>query len=112
MISGSVGTGGYGYSINLDTFNKLSSFEIVDTILSNIEDKDLDEIEIFIKEVYNKSKDIKQETLKKLNSQTEQELALAILNLPTAINKSLDSKSMNEIAEYLYNITSLYNKFY
>ena len=62
MISGSVGTGGYGYSINLDTFNKLSSFEIVDTILSNIEDKDLDEIEIFIKEVYNKSKDIKQES--------------------------------------------------
>ena len=50
--------------------------------------------------------------MKKLNSQTEQELALAILNLPTAINKSLDSKSMNEIAEYLYNITSLYNKFY
>lgn len=61
MISGSVGTGGYGYSINLDTFNKLSSFEIVDSILSNIEDENLDEIEKFIKEVYNKSKDIKQE---------------------------------------------------
>lgn len=65
-----------------------------------------------MKSLLNKAKDIKQETLKKLNSQTEQELALAILNLPTAINKSLDSKSMNEIAEYLYNITSLYNKFY
>lgn len=63
MISGSVGTGGYGYSINLDTFNKLSSFEKVDSILSNIEDKNLDEIEKFIKEVYNKSKDIKQEGL-------------------------------------------------
>ena len=67
---------------------------------------------IRMKSLLNKAKDIKQETLKKLNSQTEQELALAILNLPTAINKSLDSKSMNEIAEYLYNITSLYNKFY
>lgn len=67
---------------------------------------------IRMKSLLNKAKDIKQETSKKLNSQTEQELALAILNLPTAINKSLDSKSMNEIAEYLYNITSLYNKFY
>ena len=61
MISGSVGTGGYGYSINLDTFNKLSSFEIVDSILSNIEDNNLNAIEKFIKEVYNKSKDMKED---------------------------------------------------
>ena len=28
------------------------------------------------------------------------------------INRAIDTKSLNEIADYLYNITSLYNKFY
>ncbi len=42
----------------------------------------------------------------------EQELALTILNLPSVINKSLETKSLNEICEYLYKLTSIYNKFY
>lgn len=57
MISNSVGTGGYGYSINLDIFNKLSSYEIVDAILSKINDEDLNDIEKFIKRVYKNSKE-------------------------------------------------------
>lgn len=56
MISNSVGTKGYGYSINLDTFNKLSSYETVDAILSKIKDEDLNDIEKFIKKVYKKTK--------------------------------------------------------
>ena len=47
-----------------------------------------------------------------LTTKDEQELALNILNLPTIIDKSLETKSLNEICEYLYNITSIYNKFY
>lgn len=57
MISNSVGTGGYGYSINFDTFNKLSSYEIVDEILSKINDENLNDIEKFIKRVYKNSKE-------------------------------------------------------
>ena len=67
---------------------------------------------IRMKSLLNKAKSIKQEEFKIINSQTEEDIALTILNLPTILDKSLDTKSLNEIAEYLYNLTSLYNKFY
>lgn len=56
MISDSVGTAGYGYSINLETFDKLTSYEEVDSILTKIEDNNLNDTEKFIKKVYEKSK--------------------------------------------------------
>ena len=59
MISNSVGTGGYGYSINIDTFNKITSYEVVDSILSKIDENNLNDIEKFIKKVYDKSKEQK-----------------------------------------------------
>ena len=34
------------------------------------------------------------------------------LNLPIVLDKSLETKSLNDIAEYLYKLTSQYNKFY
>ncbi len=67
---------------------------------------------IRMKSLLNKATSIKQEEFKIINSQTEEDIALTILNLPTILDKSLDTKSLNEIAEYLYNLTSLYNKFY
>ena len=48
----------------------------------------------------------------KLKGSIEKEIALTLLNLPVVLNKSIDTKSLNEIAEYLYRLTSLYNKFY
>ena len=57
MISNSVGTGGYGYSINFETFNKLTTYDNIDSILSNIDEKRLNEVEKFIKSVYEKSKE-------------------------------------------------------
>ena len=48
----------------------------------------------------------------KLKGSIEKEIALTLLNLPVVLNKSIDTKSLNEIAEYLYKLTSLYNKFY
>ena len=48
----------------------------------------------------------------KLKGSIEKEIALTLLNLPVILNKSIDTKSLNEIAEYLYKLTSLYNKFY
>ena len=55
-----------------------------------------------------------QESLKitKLKGQTEKDIALTILNLPSVLDKSIETRSLNEIAEYLYKLTSFYNKFY
>ena len=45
-------------------------------------------------------------------TETEKDIALTILRLPTTLNKALDSRSLNDITEYIYKLTSLYNKFY
>ena len=51
-------------------------------------------------------------SITKLKGATEKEIALVLLNLPLVLNKSIDTRSLNDICEYLYKITSLYNKFY
>lgn len=56
LISNSVGTNGYGYSINVETFNKLSSYDEIDAILDKIDENNLNDTERFIKNVYDKSK--------------------------------------------------------
>ena len=55
---------------------------------------------------------IKQENIYNLTTTEEKEIALTILNLPTILSKTLETKSLNEITEYLYKLTSQYNKFY
>lgn len=59
MISNSVGTNGYGYSINIEMFNKLTSYDSVDSILTKIDENNLNYKEQFIKNVYAKSKENK-----------------------------------------------------
>ncbi len=56
--------------------------------------------------------ELKQDKIFEFKTETEKEIALTILRLPVILNRSLDTKSLNDIAEYLYKITSLYNKFY
>ena len=51
-------------------------------------------------------------TVTTLNNNTEKDIALTLLNLPIILDKSLNTKSLNEIAEFLFKLTSLYNKFY
>ena len=48
----------------------------------------------------------------KFKTETEKDIALTILRLPTILNKALDSRSLNDITEYIYKLTALYNKFY
>ena len=67
---------------------------------------------IRMKSLLNKAKKLNQEKAKILPGKTEQDIAVTILNLPITINRAIETKSLNEIADYLYNITSLYNKFY
>lgn len=67
---------------------------------------------IRMKSLLDKAKGLRQEKINTLEGEIETEIALTILNLPTILLKSLETKSLNEIAEYLYKLTSLYNKFY
>lgn len=67
---------------------------------------------IRMKSLLAKATHLKQEKIHLLNGETEREIALTILSLPTVLTKSKEVKSLNDIAEYLYKLTSLYNKFY
>ena len=51
-------------------------------------------------------------TITKLKGDSEKDIALTLLELPNILDRSLESKTLNEIAEYLYKLTSGYNKFY
>ncbi len=67
---------------------------------------------IRMKSLLNKAEGIKQEKISKLSGETEKDIALTIFNLPNVLTKSLETKTLNDIAEYLFKLTSLYNKFY
>ena len=51
-------------------------------------------------------------TITKLKGESEKDIALTLLELPNVLDRSLSTKTLNEIAEYLYKLTSGYNKFY
>lgn len=55
---------------------------------------------------------IKEISFHKLKGTNDRLLALTILKMPMVLKKSLEVKSLNEIAEYLYKLTSIYNSFY
>lgn len=67
---------------------------------------------IRMKSLLSKAKELKQEKMHKLNSETEIEIAITILSMPIILTKAKETKTLNDIAEYLYKLTSLYNKFY
>lgn len=55
---------------------------------------------------------IKYENYTKLKGKTERDVITTLLNMPTVITRAYESKSLNEVAEYIYKLTSTYNKFY
>lgn len=60
-----------------------------------------------------KSNEVPQKESKKhLKNNTDKEVIQVLLRLPVVLNKAYEEKSLNEIAEYLYKLTSTYNKFY
>lgn len=67
---------------------------------------------IRMKSLLKKAEDIPYKEIKTITGETEKNIALTLLELPTILDKSLESRSLNDIAEYLFNLTSLYNKFY
>ena len=67
---------------------------------------------IRMKSLLAKASELKQEKMQLIGGETEKEIALTILSMPTVLTKAKEARSLNDIAEYLYKLTSLYNKFY
>ena len=65
-----------------------------------------------MKSLLNKAKDIEYKTYKKYQNKTDKDIILSLLKLPSILSHSLEIKSLNEITDYLYELTSKYNKFY
>ena len=47
-----------------------------------------------------------------IKNDVDRNIVKCLLNMPLILNKSFEIKSLNDIADYLYKLTSLYNKFY
>lgn len=67
---------------------------------------------IRMKSLLTKGENLEKGKITKFKSETEKDIALTVLRLPTILNKALDSRSLNDITEYIYKLASLYNKFY
>lgn len=67
---------------------------------------------IRMKSLLKKAAELKQENILKIKTPIEKEIALTMLNLPTVLTKSYETRTLNEIADYIYKLTSQYNKFY
>ena len=67
---------------------------------------------IRMKSLLQKGYEYKQDNYIKINNDTDRDIIIELLELPNILTKSLDSKSLNDIADYLYILTNKYNKFY
>ncbi len=50
--------------------------------------------------------------IKKLKNEYDKEVMLNIMNFPLVLTKSYEAKSLNDVTDYIYKLTSSYNKFY
>ena len=66
---------------------------------------------IRMKSLLNKAEEKKYSFIE-FNNKEDRKVALEILKLPKALNKSLEEKSLNELTDYIYKLTSSYNTFY
>ena len=69
---------------------------------------------IRIKSLLNKAKteQIEFTEFKKNKGESDKEVLLTLMQLPLVLKRAYETKSLNEVAEYIYKLTSLYNKFY
>ncbi len=67
---------------------------------------------IRMKSLLKKAEQMNKTNMKIIKGDTEKNIILTLLELPSVLNKAIDAKSMNDIAEYIYTLTSYYNKFY
>ena len=69
---------------------------------------------IRMKSLLNKAKEegIKYNDVKLFKDENDRQVAIGLLNINNVLNKSFESRSLNDITEYLYKITNTYNNFY
>ncbi len=67
-----------------------------------------------MKSILNKAKEsnIEYSNLKKIANEYDRDVIITLNNLDLALNNAFNSKSLNEITEYLYRLTTTFNRFY
>ena len=67
-----------------------------------------------IKSIFSKAKenDISFDKYYKISSKTERDIILHLINLTDVLKRAIDAKILNEICEYIFKLTNLYNTFY
>ena len=67
-----------------------------------------------IKSIFSKIKgaNIEYDKYIKISNQTEREIILHLINLSSVLKHAIESKALNEICEYIFKLTNLYNSFY
>ena len=64
-----------------------------------------------MKSLLNKA-EIKEYNFKKMTEKTDRTVALELLKFPEVLTRCLKEKSVNELTDYIYKLTSCYNTFY
>lgn len=69
---------------------------------------------IRMKSLLNKAEEanISYAKVERINNEFDRNIAIELLKIRTTIIKSYESKSLNDIADYLYKLTNTYNNFY
>ena len=67
-----------------------------------------------IKSIFSKAKEnnISFDKYYKISSKTERDIILHLINLSDVLKRAIDAKILNEICEYIFKLTNLYNTFY
>jgi len=67
-----------------------------------------------IKSIFSKVRDMNIEYNKyfKITDKIEREIILHLINLSSVLERAVDGKILNEICEYIFKLTNLYNSFY
>ncbi len=66
---------------------------------------------IRMKSLLNKAEE-KNYYITKLKNKTDRQVAITLLKLPQVLTRCLEQKSLNELTDYIYKLTSSYNTFY
>ena len=67
-----------------------------------------------MKSILNKAKEnnIEYNKIKKIANEYDRDVLITLHNLDLILNNAFNSKSLNEITEYLYRLTTTFNRFY
>ena len=67
-----------------------------------------------IKSIFQKAGDsgINYDRYMKISNKTERDIILHLINLSEVLERAIDGKILNEICEYIFKLTNLYNSFY